>query len=197
MIKTLANVVSRVLNPFLVFLVITLVLAFESTPRILDALKWSLLLIVISILPVYAAIIYLVRVRHFVRHFIDIRQKRNAIYAIASISGVLGLVALLVLSAPLLLLAAYTVVISTVVVFMGINFWWKISVHTASMAATVTFLITLYGTAAAVSGVLLLLVAWSRLELAQHSVAQVTLGAALASLIVIIVFNRFGLVTIF
>lgn len=197
MIKTLANVVSGVLNPFLVFMVITLVLSFESTPRILDALKWSLLLIVISILPVYIAIIYLVRVRRFVRHFIDIRQKRNVIYVIAIISGALGMVVLLVLSAPLLLLAAYTVVISTAFVFMGINFWWKISVHTASMAATVTFLIILYGTAAAVSSVLLLLVAWSRLELAHHSVAQVTSGALLASLIVIIVFNRFGLVTIF
>ena len=197
MIKTLANVLSRVLNPFLVLLVITLVLSFESTPRILDALKWSLLLIVISILPVYIAIIYLVRVRRFVRHFIDIRQKRNVIYAIASISGVLGLVTLLALSAPPLLLAAYAVGIFTGIVFMGVNFWWKISVHTASVAAIVTFLVILYGIVAAVSGVLLLLVAWSRLELAHHSVAQVTLGALLASLIVIIVSNRFGLVTIF
>ncbi len=193
----MANVVSRVLNPFLVLLVITLVLSFESTPRTMDALKWSLLLVIITILPVYIAIIYLLRVRCFVRHFIDIRQKRNIIYAIASISGVLGLIALLALSAPPLLLAAYTAGISTVVMFMGINFWWKISVHTAFVAGTVTFLIILYGAVAAVSVVLLPLVSWSRLELAYHSVAQVILGALLASLIVIIVFNRFGLVTFF
>jgi len=192
--EKIANIISRVLNPFLVSLVIILVLSFESMPGILDAIKWSLLLSVISIAPVYATIIYFVRVRRLGRHFVDIRRQRTKIYLIASLCALTDYLVLFWLDAPLLLMATFIAGLSAVITFMGINLWWKISLHSAFIAASVTLLVILYGGWAAVTVVLLPLVAWARIELAHHSVAQVAVGALLASLIVVTVFYLFGLV---
>jgi len=77
---------------------------------------------------------------------------------------------------------------------MCVNLLWKISLHTAFVTASVTALIILYGSIAAVIVVLVPLIAWSRIELKHHSLAQVAAGALLAALIVVVVFYLFGLV---
>jgi len=77
---------------------------------------------------------------------------------------------------------------------MGINLLWKISVHTAFIAASVVVLVILYGWIAAVTIVLVLLISWARIELGHHSLAQVAGGTLLAALIVVVVFYLFGLV---
>ena len=93
-----------------------------------------------------------------------------------------------------MLVAAFVAGLVSVVVFMGINLLWKISVHTAFAAGTVTMVILLYGALGAIAAVLLPIIGWSRIELEHHSPAQVAAGALLSALIVCIVFNSFGLI---
>ena len=192
--KRIANLTSKILSPFLVSLVIILLLSFESTRSTLDALKWSLLLIAISIVPVYSVIICRARSHRLRSRFTDIRRQRTKIYLLASVCALVGCVILLYLGAPLILLATFVAGLSAIVVFTCINLWWKISLHTAFIAASVTVLIILYGSIATVTVMLLPLVAWARVELEHHSVAQVAIGAFLATLIVVVVFYLFGLV---
>jgi membrane-associated phospholipid phosphatase len=71
---------------------------------------------------------------------------------------------------------------------MLINLRWKISLHTAFVAASATLLVMLYGWAAAVTVALVPLIAWARIELKHHSLAQAASGAVLAALIVFAVF---------
>ena len=91
-------------------------------------------------------------------------------------------------------IAAFVVALSTILIFMVINLWWKISLHTALVAALATVMVILYGFMGAISLVLLPLIAWARLELNHHSLAQVTCGALLAALVVAVEFYFFGLV---
>ena len=85
-------------------------------------------------------------------------------------------------------MAAFAAGLSAIVIFMCINLWWKISLHTAFVAASVTVLVILYGWGAAITVALVPLMAWSRIELEHHSLAQATTGALLAALIVVVVF---------
>jgi len=192
--RQLANLTSNILNPFLVSLVIILLLSFESTTTISDAIKWSLISIAVSILPVFLIIVYLVRNERLENIFINARRQRNKIYLLASICAVLGCVILLYSGAPLVLVAAFVAGLSIVLVFMGINLLWKISVHAAFVAASVTVLTILHGSIGAVTAALLPPIVWARVELEHHSVAQVTAGALLAALIVVVVFYLFGLI---
>jgi membrane-associated phospholipid phosphatase len=81
-----------------------------------------------------------------------------------------------------------------VVVYMAINLYWKISLHTAFVSAAATILTLLYGAVGAWTFVLLAPVAWARLELKAHTPAQVAAGALLAAGIIAGVFWWFGLV---
>lgn len=187
----IANLISNILNPFLVSLVLILLLSFEATSSILDALRWSLILIALSILPVYLAIIYLVRSGRLDSVFTNVRRQRLKIYLLAGGWAAVGCVVLLYLKAPPRLMAASVAGLSTVVIFMCINLWWKISLHTAFIAASVTLLVILYGWVAVVAIVLIPLMFWARMELKRHSLAQVVAGALLSTLIVAVVFRIF------
>ena len=194
MIKRIANLTSIIFSPFLVGLALILLVSFESTASILDAIKWSLILIALSILPIYLVAVYLVRSNKLDGILVSIRQQRSKIYALAAILAGIGCIILFYLKAPLIMLALFATGFFGTAIFMGINLWWKISLHTAFIAASVALLVILYGFMAAVAIVLILLVAWSRLELESHSPAQLVAGALLAISILPAVFYLFGLI---
>ena len=191
--KRIARLTSNILNPLPSSLIVILLLSFEATSGILDALKWSLILIAPSILPVYATTVYLVRIKKIEDLFINIRQQRTGIYLLASVCTGAGYLILRSLGAPPMLVATSVAGLAAIVVFMLINLWWKISIHTAFIAGSVAILIILYGWIAAVTAALVPLTAWARIELGQHSPAQVISGALLATLIAVTVFYLFGL----
>jgi len=192
--RQIANLTSNILNPFLVSLVVILLLSFESTSSISDAIKWSLILIAVSILPVFLIIVYLVHNQKLEGIFVSPRRQRNKIYLLASVCAVVSCIILLYLGAPLVLVATFVAGLSAILIFTCINLLWKISLHTAFIAASVTVLIILYGSIGTVTAALLPPIAWARIELEHHSLAQVATGAILAALIVVVVFYLFGLI---
>ena len=190
----LAQLTSNILNPFLVSLVVLILLSFKSASGTFDALRWASISIALSILPVFAVIVYLVHNKKLEGIFVSPRRQRNNVYLLATVCAVVGCILLSYLGAPRVLMAAFVAGLSAIIVFMGINHWWKISVHTAFVGASVTVLIIIFGSIAAVTAVLFPLIAWARVEMEQHSPAQVATGAFLAVLIVVVVFYLFGLV---
>ncbi len=192
--ERIASLTSNILNPFLIGLVLILLLSFKSTPSALDAIKWSLISVAASILPVFGVIVYLVRSQKLDSAFINVRKQRTKIYLLAGVCAGVGCVILYYLEAPKELIVTFVAGLSAVVVFMCVNFLWKISLHTALIAASVTILIILFGSIAVVTVALVPLIAWARIELKHHSLAQVAAGALLAAVIVVVVFYLFGLV---
>ena len=191
--KRAARLTSNIVNPFSTSLLMIILLSLTSTSSTFDAFKWILISVALSILPVFAVIIYLVRNHRLEGIFIKARKQRNKIYLLASACAAVSCVVLYYLGAPRVLVASFVTALSAIVIFMCINLWWKISVHTAFATASVTVLIVLYGPIGALTAVLLPLIGWSRIELEHHSPAQVATGALVAALIVMVVFYFFGL----
>lgn len=192
--KQIASLTSNILNPVLVSLVVILLISFNATDTMSEAIKWSLILIALSILPVFSIIVYLVHQERLESIFINIRRQRNQIYLLASAFMTAGWLVLLYLGAPQVLVAAFVTGLAAILVFMGINLLWKISIHTAFAAASVTVLTILYGSTGAFTAILVPPIAWARIELEHHSLAQTVAGAILAALIVVAVFHFFGLI---
>ena len=192
--KRIANLTSNIFNPFLIGLVLILLVSFEATASIFDAIKWWLFLTALSILPVFLFATYLIRQDKLDSVFANVRQQRNRIYALAIILAGTNCVVLLILEAPLLLLVLCVAGLSANVIFLSVNLWWKISLHTAFITATVAVLFLLYGFMSTASIVLIPLVAWARIELEHHSLAQVATGAFLTASILVAVFRLFGLI---
>lgn len=189
--QRVANLLSNVLSPFWVSLLIIVLLAFNSTSSPFDALKWVFIAVLLSVLPIFLVIFYLVRSGRLDAVFTNVREQRTKIYLLAGLCAIVGYIILRYLGAPKMLVATFTAGLLTTLVFMCINLWWKISLHTALVAGAVTLLVMLYGWIAMVPVVLVPLIGWARIELEYHSLAQVATGALLEALIVIVVFAVF------
>jgi membrane-associated phospholipid phosphatase len=192
--KRLAKLTSNILNPFLVSFIVIILLSFESTSSTSSALKWSLISLALSVLPVFLAVVYLVRNQKLDGLFINPRQQRNKIYLLSSAWALIGCIVMTCLGAPTLLVATFVAGLASIVLYMVINLLWKISLHTAFITASVTILTIVYSFTGALTAVLLPPVAWARIELEHHSPAQVVSGALLAAFIVVLVFQLFGLI---
>ncbi len=189
--KRIASLTSNILNPLFLGLVLIVLFSFAATSSTLEALKWSLILIALSIVPVYLILVYMVKKGKIDNIFTVVREQRTRIYMVAGICAVVACLILILLEAPPELVATAIAGLSSAVIYMCVNLWWKISLHTAFVSASVVLLVILYGWVAMVSIVLLPLMFWSRVELKRHSPAQVVAGAILAALIVSVVFYVF------
>jgi membrane-associated phospholipid phosphatase len=192
--ETLAKLTTNILNPFLASFIVIILLAFRDTASATEAIKWASISVALSVLPILVVVIYLVRRKKLDGVFVNPRQQRTRIYLLASALGAIGYGLLWYLKAPELLAVTFATGLAAIVVFMAINLFWKISLHTAFMSGAVAVLIIVYGVAAAWTVLLLPPVAWARMELKQHSVVQVAAGAILAAAIVVGVFGGYGLV---
>lgn len=192
--KRIAYLTSQVLNPFLISLALVILLSFYATSGTITALKWSLIFIAISILPVFSAILYFTHHGSLDSFFTNIRRQRTKVYLVSCTCASISCIILYYLGAPVMLLAISVTGLSGAVVFMGINLWWKISLHTAFVAASVTVLVILFGPVAAIAIILLPLIIWARIELEHHSLAQAATGAILSASIVVLIFYLFGLI---
>jgi len=192
--ERLARLVSNILNPFIVSVIVIVLLAVKDASSTADAMKWALISLAISVLPIFIVVIFLIHRKKLDGFFANPREQRSVVYILASALGAIGCGILWYLDAPELLAVAFTAGLASIVVFTGINYFWKISLHTAFTAASVTVIIMVYGATAAWTLVFLPLMAWARIELKQHSVAQVITGGLLAAAIVAGVFWGYGVV---
>jgi hypothetical protein len=191
--ETLARLTTNALNPFLMGFIVIVLLAFKGTDNAAEAVKWASISTALSVLPVLAVVIYLVRRKKLDGVFMNPRRQRTGIYLLASALGATGYGLLWYLKAPELLVATFAAGLAAIVIFTGINLIWKISVHTGFMAGAVAILTIVYGAAAAWTVILLPPVAWARMELKQHSALQATAGALIAAAIVVGVFWGYGM----
>jgi membrane-associated phospholipid phosphatase len=192
--ETLARLTTNLLNPFLICFIVIVLLAFKGADNAAAAVKWASISIALSVLPVLVVVVYLVRRRKLDGFFSNPRPQRTGIYLLASALGALGYGLLCYLEAPELLVATFAAGLASIVVFMGINLVWKISLHTAFLSGAAVILIIVYGAAAAGTLILLPPVAWARMALRQHSIVQVMAGAITAAAIVLGIFWGYGMV---
>ena len=186
--KRFAVLISNILNPFLVGIAVIFILSFASTSRSGEAVKWTMVASGLTILPIFVVVLWLFRTKRLETFFLDIRQQRTKIYILSGACAVAGCGLLAYLKAPMMLIAGFITSLAITLIFMCINFWWKISLHTAFIAGSATLLIILYGWGGTAIIPLVPITAWARTELKSHSWAQATTGAVLAAAIVAAIF---------
>jgi membrane-associated phospholipid phosphatase len=192
--RNIAMLTSSIVNPFLVSAGLVLSIALTVTSSTAEGVKWFLISVAISILPVFILVLFLFKYHRVNSIFFTVRAQRNKVYAVAVVLIGVDCAVLFFLKAPLMLVALFVAVFLIGLVFAVVNHWWKISIHTAAVTIAVVALFVLYGQKAAIAIVLLPLVAWSRVEIEHHSPAQVIGGGILAGLIILLVYSLFGLV---
>jgi membrane-associated phospholipid phosphatase len=174
-----ARLVGEVLSPPPILAVLALVIAWASSPTPAMAVLWGgIAAVSASVLP-YALILRGVRRGRLTDKNISLRQQRIRFAAVAIASILTGLTVLAAFDAPAEMVALQASIAAGVACGWVITLWWKISVHAAIAAGAATVLLLVFGLALLVVWPLVALIAWSRVQVGDHTPAQVLAGIAL------------------
>lgn len=122
--------------------------------------------------------------------FVSEREKRSKYYLISMLSYVMGFAYFLLRNYRVYAVISLCYLVSTAALAAVTMFArWKISVHAAGISGPTTALMLISGSNYAPLYLLLVPVAWARLEMKAHTVAQLAAGAALAFATTVLTFN--------
>jgi membrane-associated phospholipid phosphatase len=184
-----ARLVGEVLSPPPILAVLALVVAWDSSPTPAMAILWGgIAAVSASVLP-YALILRGVRHGRLSDRNISVREQRIRFGIVAITSILFGLVLLAVFDAPAELVALVASIAVGVACGWVITLWWKISVHAAIAAGAATVLLLVFGPALLVVWPLVAVIAWSRVQVGDHTTAQVLAGVALGVVVNATVFT--------
>jgi hypothetical protein len=140
----------------------------------------------------FAAIFPVLFVRYGVRHWrwsgrhVGVKRERMAALAFVVGSDATGTATLAALRAPHAMTGYLAGMLATAVVITAITIAWKISVHSAVASAAIAMTAFAYGPAVLAGYLAVALVAWSRVALRDHTVAQAVAGVALGTVAAIV-----------
>jgi membrane-associated phospholipid phosphatase len=107
------------------------------------------------------------------------RRPRLAVLAFSAASVAAGLILLMVGGAPRLLTGYLAFMLASVALLAAITTVWKISIHCAVASGSVVILALSFGPLVWPAYALVVLLAWARVTLQDHTVAQVVAGSVL------------------
>ena len=187
----LAHFVSRWLGPLYVGLPLLLAVAYRAALQegqtdppgiVLATLKWFVIAqFFLSLIPLIN-VIWGVRRKRLSDMEVTRREERTQPLLISLISTVLCMLALLALHAPPVIMALTLAIVANSIVTSAITILlrWKISLHTAALAAAVTLAGLIFHPLFFAGLLLVPLMGWSRVVLERHSPLQTFFGGVLA-----------------
>lgn len=156
--------------------------AADSTDARLSGPVWSLIAIALLILPPTIYFYFRLFRGHYSDDDISQRGQRNGLYFFALGSVILASLALYALQVPSIFLRLIGASIGTMVLCMAINFVWKVSVHSASIATLATLSTKLLPLPIGISlWIVAVSLGWARIRTGNHTVGQVLAGWLIAS----------------
>jgi len=122
------------------------------------------------------------------------RRDRIGPFVLSILSGVAATALLIYFGAPTIFVAPVVTAQTQTLALLLVTLAWQISIHTATTAGLVTFAILALGSEASILALLVPLVAWARIYLKRHTVAQTVAGACLGCLAFTTLFALRGIV---
>jgi membrane-associated phospholipid phosphatase len=178
-----ARVITEVCAPW-VLVTVTPFLVVPAGDRWLPRAGWALVIALCCAGGPMGAILIGARLGRVTSgHHVRERAERIVPLLLGLVVVVAGVVALWVGQAPRDLAALVWALLGELLVAVAITVVWKVSLHVAAAASCVAVLAQLYGPWPLVGVVVVLAVAWSRVRLTDHTVAQVIGGAVLGAVV--------------
>ena len=178
--ETLARILTNVLNPFVIFTALYVLVAFAEA----DTTEASLYVVLeLFAAAAVAGYVLLMRRRRRVGDFwISARAQRltPALFLLAAFVGLLGVLALLDAPRDLLLLTLSVGLASATVAF--ITLFWKASAHCTVAGHAAVAGLLLLGPLGLIFTLVLPLVIWARITLRAHTAPEALAGAAVGAL---------------
>jgi hypothetical protein len=120
--------------------------------------------------------------------YVSKREARTPFYLIGIASYSFAAIIFLVTSTKIMFLLALGSLFVTIIL-MGVNLFWKVSIHCAGVTGPIFALIFVFGINALPLTSIIGLVGWSRIKLKNHTFAQTLVGTLISLTVVPVVFT--------
>jgi hypothetical protein len=141
------------------------------------------IVLLVSVVPMLLLMSRRVRSGAWTNYDVSVREQRRGMFPMAmAIAGGTTLV-LLAVGTPRPVMHGVVASLVLIVIAAVVNLWLKISLHMAFAVFTAVSLVSLGWWMTAVGLLLALAIAWSRLELERHTMAEVVGGALLGAMV--------------
>jgi len=181
--RRVARLVTEVLAPAPIVAALLLVVAWRSASTTTEAMAWGLLAVLFASLLPFLFILRGVWRGRLSDHHVGIRQQRPMPLLVGIASVLIGLWLLTAWSAPRDLVALVGAMTVGLVVSLLVTLGWKISIHTAVAAGAAVILVLVFGPPLLALSPVVGLIGWSRVEIGDHTPAQVAMGAVLGAVV--------------
>ena len=186
--QRLARLLTELLAPGYTSGTLLIIVIVHSAPSAAAALRWLVPALLFGCLLPLCYLVYQVRRRRLSDIHIRVREQRPIPLLVGLTSVLIGLTFLVLLGASRELLAVIGAMAAGLIVAMLTSLVWKLSVHSGAVAGTVVVLTLIFGPAALALAVLAVAVAWARVQVGDHTPAQVIAGGAIGTIVAGIVF---------
>ena len=186
--RHLARIITELLAPVPVATILLFVVAWHSTHSLAQSLVWGGVSALFATLVPLLYLLRGVRRRQFTDRHVRLREQRPLAFLVGIASLLIGLALMVVLGAPRELVALVAAMGVGLIVSLLVTLLWKISVHVAVVAGAVVILVLVFGPLLLILGPLVALVGWARVEVADHTPAQVIAGSGLGAAVAAVVF---------
>lgn len=149
----------------------------------LAGIGWGLLGCLFAAVIPLAFIKYGIRRGRWADRHVAPRQQRITVMTFIVASVAVGIFLLWALGAPRTVIALIAAMLVTLAALLAVTPAWKISVHAAVSSGSVAMLAVTYGPWLLLACPLVAVVGWSRVELKDHTLAQVLAGAAVGGVV--------------
>jgi hypothetical protein len=173
----IARAASTVLAPAPVAGLVLLIAAARTTTRSSEFSVIAAVAIGCGVLFPRLCIEYGVRRGWFSNPDLSRRQERALPLAIGAVSVMAAILLVHIAGGAQAVVDSLYAMAFVLAIGLGVTFIWKVSLHVAAMTGAVIILGQLLGAVCVLLVPLVILVAWSRLELREHTLAQVGAGA--------------------
>lgn len=177
--RWLSNVFHPVVNGILSFLMVG-ALSDEFRDQRLRGIGWALATMALLILPTTLYFYFRLFRGHYSDDDISDRGQRHGLYIFALGSVLLATLALYALNTPAIYLRLIGASIGILVVCMLLNFVWKVSVHSASIATLATLGAVLRPWLGLLLWIAAIALGWARIRTGNHTIGQVVAGWLIA-----------------
>lgn len=179
-LRRLATAASEAGSPAVVVLLLPLAVAWHGTGhRVGPTLGWGLLVAACCSVVPMMFIVHGARRGRWETHHVRNREER-LVPMVACLVGVVACLAGMWLGgAPRELVALLAAMLSVLLAALVITRWWKVSLHAAVASGSAAAVAAVYGPVYLSLYAVVGLVGWSRVRLADHTLAQVIIGTIL------------------
>lgn len=173
----LAEVISLFTNPALIVVISLAIITSHFASNAQEFWRWGGFAFLLLVLPSALYVFYTWKKERRIDLDITRREDRIVPLMLASLGALFAgyLIQTRQESASLLLLS--NVLVAMLVLLTIVTFVWKISLHAATLMATVSLIIVFRGWEFAWLYLLIIPIAWARLRLNQHTPAQLLAGS--------------------